>query len=141
MQDVRLIFEILVSMLLCVCLILLAVSRYRQKKKREEPERKEMDLIDFFSLGGVAYYWNKGGKQQKCYTYEEFLKIKADYVELWLNQHGPGGVVGAAGAQNEHSPVLELHPMCIAQVGEAGVIGVVAVEQAVPVDDGSLQGI
>ena len=55
MQDVRLIFEILVSMLLCVCLILLAVSRYRQKKKREEPERKEMDLLDFFSLGGVAY--------------------------------------------------------------------------------------
>lgn len=87
MQDVRLIFEILVSMLLCVCLILLAVSRYRQKKKREEPERKEMDLIDFFSLGGVAYYWNKGGKQLKCYTYEEFLKIKADYVELWLNQN------------------------------------------------------
>lgn len=87
MQDVRLIYEILVSMLLCVCLILLAVSRYRQKKKREEPKRKEMDLIDFFSLGGVAYYWNKGGKQQKCYTYEEFLKIKADYVELWLNQN------------------------------------------------------
>lgn len=86
MQDVRLIFEILVSMLLFVCLILLAVSRYRQKK-REEPERKEIDLIDFFSLGGVAYYWNKGGKQQKCYTYEEFLKIKADYVELWLNQN------------------------------------------------------
>ncbi len=44
--------------------------------------------------------------------------------------------MGAAGAQNEHSPVLELHTVCIAQVGEAGVIGVVAVEQAVPVDDG-----
>ena len=87
MQDVRLIFEILVSVLLFICLILLAVSRCKQKKNREEQERKKIDLIDFFSMGGVAYYWNKGGKQQKCYTYEEFLKIKADYVELWLNQN------------------------------------------------------
>ena len=87
MQDVRLIFEILVSVLLFICIILLAVSRCKQKKKREEQERKKIDLIDFCSMGGVAYYWNKGGKQQKCYTYEEFLKIKADYVELWLNQN------------------------------------------------------
>ena len=44
--------------------------------------------------------------------------------------------MGAAGAQNEHRAPCEIHPVGLAQVGKAGVIGVVAVEQAVFVHDG-----
>lgn len=79
--------EIAVVSIMAFCMVVLIIGEMRNLRKKEEPQQEDLDLIDFFSRGGVAYYWQKGGKQQKCYTYEEFLKIKADYVELWLNQN------------------------------------------------------
>ena len=77
---------ITLSVLVVLLFIVLFVT-FKKLKKEQKSQQQDLDLIDFFSRGGVAYYWQKGGKQQKCYTYEEFLKIKADYVELWLNQN------------------------------------------------------
>ena len=79
--------EIAVVSIMAFCMTVLIVDDLHGMCKKEEPKQEDLDLIDFFSRGGVAYYWQKGGKQQRCYTYEEFLKIKADYVELWLNQN------------------------------------------------------
>ena len=45
--------------------------------------------------------------------------------------HSAGGVVGAAGAQNNHRFACKAHAVGIAQVGKAHIIGVIAVEQAV----------
>lgn len=81
------IWVIVILSVLAVLLATMLFVTFKKLKREQEPKREDLDLIDFFSRGGVAYYWQKGGKQQKCYTYEEFLKIKADYVELWLNQN------------------------------------------------------
>ncbi len=48
--------------------------------------------------------------------------------------HRAGGVVGAAGAQDEHRVARKLHAVGFAQVGKAQIIGVIAVEQAVFID-------
>ena len=45
--------------------------------------------------------------------------------------HSAGGVVGAAGAQNDHGLACKIHAVGVAQVGKAHIIGVIAVEQAV----------
>ena len=49
---------------------------------------------------------------------------------------GAGGVVGAAGAEDEDGPARKIDAVGVAQVGKAEMIGVVAVEQAVLVDHG-----
>ena len=51
-----------------------------------------------------------------------------------VQRHRAGGVVGAAGAQDEHGLARKLHAVGFAQVGKAQIIGVVAVEQAVFID-------
>src|SRR5699024_7621871 len=47
---------------------------------------------------------------------------------------GGGGVVGAAGAQDQDGPAGEVHPVPPAEPGKAHIVGVVAVQPAVPVD-------
>ena len=47
---------------------------------------------------------------------------------------GAGGVVGAAGAEDEDGFARKIDAVGVAQVGKAEIIGVVAVEQAVLVD-------
>lgn len=44
---------------------------------------------------------------------------------------GAGGVVGAAGAEDEDGPARKIDAVGVAQVGKAHIIGVIAVEQAV----------
>ena len=46
------------------------------------------------------------------------------------------GGVGAAGAEDQHGFVGKIHAMHLGQIGKAQVIGVVAIELAIPVDDG-----
>ena len=45
--------------------------------------------------------------------------------------HCAGGVVGTAGAQNEHGLACKAHAVGVAQVGKAHVISIVSIEQAV----------
>ena len=49
---------------------------------------------------------------------------------------GTGGVVGAAGAEDEDGPAREIDAVGVTQMGKTEIVGVVAVEQAVLVDDG-----
>ena len=59
-----------------------------------------------------------------------------DLGRAFVPGHRAGGVVGAAGAQDQDRAAREIDAMGRAQVGKAQVIGVIAVEQAVVIDDG-----
>ena len=67
------------------------------------------------------------------------VRMAADREHLCgtlVPRHGAGGVVGAAGAKDEHRPACKVHAVGVAQVGKAEVIGVVPVQQAVLVHHG-----
>ena len=46
------------------------------------------------------------------------------------------GVVGAAGAQHQHHSPGKLHAVAAGQVGKAGIIRIIAIQLAIPVDHG-----
>lgn len=72
--------------LLLFCASILFVIIYDARHKEKEEFGNKIELSDFFDKGGYAIFWNKGDCERKrCDELSEFLKIKADYVELWLD--------------------------------------------------------
>ena len=58
---------------------------------------------------------------------------KQNFRRALILRHRMHRAAGAAGAQNQHAFALEIHPVLVGQIQKAVVIGVVTVENAVPV--------